>query len=95
VALPGHAVLRELTPSDNRRFINEKLKNPWSYMPFGAGPRICIGQHFAMLEMKIALSMLLQNFRFALAPGHETFMLSRAVTLQTPPGFKIAIYKRR
>jgi len=74
--------------------MNEKLKHPFAYMPFGAGARVCIGQYFAMLEMKIALAMLLQNFRFTLTPGHETFQLAMSVTLQTAPGFKITVHKR-
>ena len=32
-------------------------------MPFGAGPRVCIGQHFAMLEMTLLAAMLLQRYR--------------------------------
>ena len=34
-----------------------------AWMPFGAGPRVCIGQHFAMLEMTLLAAMLLQRYR--------------------------------
>lgn len=41
--------------------------NHFQYTPFSAGPRNCIGQKFAMLEMKATVSKLLRNFEFRLS----------------------------
>ena len=41
----------------------------YEFMPFSAGPRYCIGTSLGMMQLKIALSMLLQRFSFTLKPG--------------------------
>jgi len=41
---------------------NKKKMAPYAYFPFGGGPRMCIGYHFAMLEMKIALIEFFKRF---------------------------------
>lgn len=43
----------------------------FSYLPFGAGPRVCIGQHLALLEGIMILAMVLQRFEIAPEPGHK------------------------
>ncbi|XP_038713594.1 cytochrome P450 CYP749A22-like [Tripterygium wilfordii] len=44
--------------------------NITAYIPFGAGPRICVGFNFAITEAKIALSMILQSYSFTLSPAY-------------------------
>lgn len=46
------------------RWLDEQPKRAFTYLPFGIGPRICIGQHFAMMETVLGLATILRQFRF-------------------------------
>jgi cytochrome P450 len=56
---------------DTSRFIKgtEKLRTPFTYLPFGGGPRGCIGNHYAMLQILMILSDLLRKYDFDIVPG--------------------------
>jgi cytochrome P450 len=58
---------------DPDRFAPEKVKARlrYAYLPFGAGPRFCIGMGFAMLEMTAILATLVRDFRFKTAPRYR------------------------
>jgi cytochrome P450 len=54
---------------DPDRFLDPREIDRFAFLPFGDGPRICIGSNFALQEAIIILATLLARFRFALVPG--------------------------
>lgn len=56
---------------DPSRFADPKAVDRFAFLPFGDGPRICIGANFAIQEAVIILSTLLARFRFAPIPGRD------------------------
>jgi cytochrome P450 len=66
----------------------------FAYLPFGAGPRTCIGAAFAMQEMIIMLATMVRSLRFELAPGHRVWPKHR-VTLRPEGGMPMILHRRR
>jgi cytochrome P450 len=58
---------------DPERFLPERTADrpKFAYIPFGAGPRQCIGNQFALIEAQLSVATLAQTFRLHLAPDHK------------------------
>jgi cytochrome P450 len=65
----------------------------FSYFPFGGGPRLCIGEHFAWMEGVLVLATLAQQWRLRLVPGHP-IELQPLVTLRPKYGMKMILERR-
>jgi cytochrome P450 len=64
-----------------------------AYFPFGDGPRICIGNQFAMMEAILILATIAQRFRLKLAPGFALELLP-SITLRPKRGVRMVIEER-
>jgi cytochrome P450 len=80
---------------DPDRFTLERsLGRPrYAHLPFGAGQRLCIGQSFAQVEMQLVLTLILQRFRFELAPGH-LIVPEPLITMRPKHGVKLLLQLR-
>jgi cytochrome P450 len=71
----------------------EAVRHRYAYFPFGAGPRACIGSHFATMEAVIALAVVLQRFRLQ-AEGPGAPLDASGITLRPARPVRIALAPR-
>ncbi|VVA93247.1 unnamed protein product [Arabis nemorensis] len=72
---------------------NETNQN-FSYLPFGGGPRKCIGDMFASFENVVAIAMLIRRFNFQIAPGAPPVKMTTGATIHTTEGLKLTVTHR-
>jgi cytochrome P450 len=65
-----------------------------AYVPFGGGPRTCIGMRFGQLEIRTIATAMLSQFSFALAPGYE-LKVRQQPTIGPADGMPMIIGERR
>ncbi|XP_066257306.1 cytochrome P450 4g15 [Euwallacea similis] len=82
---------------DPDNFLPEKAaaRHYYSFIPFSAGPRSCVGRKYAMLKLKILLSTILRNYRIKSNLTEKDYKLQGDIILKRADGFKIMLEKRK
>jgi cytochrome P450 len=77
---------------DPERFTSERIRGRprFAYLPFSGGPRLCIGNEFALMEAQLVLAMTVQRYRLRLVPGVRVDAESR-LTLRPRGGLPMSV----
>ncbi|KAJ1281637.1 hypothetical protein BS78_04G320900 [Paspalum vaginatum] len=71
-----------------------EINQNFSYLPFGGGPRKCVGDMFATFETVVATAMLVKRFDFQMAPGAPPVEMTTGATIHTTEGLKMTVTRR-
>ncbi|CAN4106368.1 unnamed protein product [Withania somnifera] len=80
-----------------RRSIEEDVVGGYpikSYLPFGGGPRKCVGDMFATFENLVAVAMLVRRFDFQMALGAPPVKMTTGATIHTTEGLRMTVTRR-
>lgn len=99
VMIPAYAIQRdpEYYPNPNRfdpeRFSANEIKkrDPCMFLPFGEGPRICVGIRFGMMQARIGLAILMQHFRFTPCGKTRMVFSTNDIVLTTDSGLWLKV----
>lgn len=73
---------------------NEPQQYPFSWFPFGAGPRSCIGREFALLEMQIIMTLVTQKYRLELVPEQKAVQMRPLISLEPKGPIRVSLIPR-